>query len=116
MTKSINIATEKAAQMSREASAQQSQAHEAIKARAIINSEVSPSQIDWMQDLQNQVETFIINEENVAAQRADFAIQMLASLVNASRANGTLPNADMMAKEAIKYADALIAQLSTPKE
>lgn len=44
--------------------------------------------------------------------RDDFAIQMLASLVNASRQNGTLPNADMMAVEAIKYADALIKALT----
>lgn len=44
--------------------------------------------------------------------RDDFAIQMLAALVNASRLTGTLPNADMMANEAVKYADALIDKLS----
>jgi len=48
--------------------------------------------------------------------RDSFAIQMLASLVNASRANGTLPNADMMSKEAVKYADALIKVLSTKEQ
>lgn len=44
--------------------------------------------------------------------RDDFAIQMLAALVNASRMSGTLPNPELMAEMAVKYTEALLVELS----
>ena len=46
------------------------------------------------------------------ALRSDFSITMLAAIVANSNNRGVLPNPEMMAKEAIKYADALLTELS----
>lgn len=43
--------------------------------------------------------------------REEFAIQIMVAIINASRTQGTVANADMIAAQAIKYADALIANL-----
>lgn len=44
--------------------------------------------------------------------RETFSVQILSALLSSSNNRGVLPNAEMMAKEAIKYTDALILELS----
>lgn len=45
-------------------------------------------------------------------QRNDYAAQMLAAIIGGANMRGSFPNAEMVAKEAVKYADALILELS----
>lgn len=49
-------------------------------------------------------------------QREEFAIQIMAAIVNASRNQGTIANADMIAKQAIQYAEALVANLNVQND
>lgn len=95
--------------------AQQVQAGQLIRPAPTSTPSIVPFQSKEQADeyeLANKIAMKSRNLMEYKTLRDDFAIQMLASLVNASRQNGTLPNADMMAVEAIKYADALIAELS----
>ena len=97
--------------------AQQAQAAQLVRPAPTSTPSIVPYPIDskeYQAELDKAIQRRELFKESSSynPQRADFAIQMLASLVNASRQNGTLPNADMMAAEAIKYADALIKALT----
>lgn len=45
-------------------------------------------------------------------QRDVFSAQFLAAILANANSRGVLPNPEMMAKEAVKYADALLMELS----
>lgn len=45
--------------------------------------------------------------------RSNFAARFMAAILANSNSRGVLPNAEMIAEEAVKYADALILKLSS---
>ncbi len=67
----------------------------------------------------SEIKTFAIKCRRSIADkqmRREIATQLMAAMVTGARLQGIIPNADLMAEQAIVYTDALIKKLDVDKE